>query len=115
MKELQQVYQAMSSGFASRGLDLQAVAGAEQFFFTTRAEDVLPWPKPYTTVFPQLPAGTTRIIAIPLEEAPRVASLAGLASARVLPLLPGSSKVGGARLRAWPGQAAGGRAGWRRA
>ena len=55
--------------------------------------DDLVWPKQYTDMQPPLPPAAVRLLVLPLEESPALASAAAAAAAKIANLLPQGTKA----------------------
>lgn len=94
--ELHAKYDGIENALELKNLSLDAIRGVRKYFGGLRGGEAVktwgsPWPKEYSQLEPPdgpLPFPTVRLLVIPLEDAPKVVSLAAAATREVVKHLP---------------------------
>jgi hypothetical protein len=95
MQHLKSLYKSMATSFSEGGFNLASIASVHSLFEGSEPNSLVqPRPKLYSEAVPGIAPGSTRILAIPLEQSPEATAITDMVAKRMRALLPLALRVG---------------------
>ncbi len=100
MQHLKSLYTSMATSFSEGGFNVASIASVQHLFVGSEPSSaVQPRPKLYSEAVPGIAPGSTRLLALPLEQSPEVTSATQMVAQRIGALLPPGLRVSTAWVR----------------